>query len=353
MVIALSVGAITMLSTRQESTPKASRSVTQKARRAARTIQTQGLNYYIQNFSYKLLRNYFNLQRAKVHFTKPVWREINFKALGIEASARLLLNPLDTGFSKEFAVYGFREPLNTFAVFNSVAKAKPVVLDIGGNLGYFPLVEHEAGAQKVIVLEPVPSTFSFLSKTLKGHEQMEFMNVAISDGPDFLNLFSTSERNVTSFSKSVLTAHGHKVSEEIRAKAITLGEVAKKYPVGMIRMDIEGYEYHILANSLPDKIKTICMELHVMPPDTPNKAQAIEWLQKLNEQGFRVSVAINEMIYGYYPVIQHAGLKTAYALVTSLNALSRYCPRVQVNPSLKELIDMIPESGQIHLIMQR
>ena len=331
----------------------ASRNVIRRARRAAKTIQKQGLNFYVQNFSYKLLRNYFNLQRGKVRFTRPVWREVNFKALEIEGSARVLLNPLDEGFSKEFYVYGFREPLNTFAIFNSVAKAKPVVLDIGGNLGYFPLVEHEAGAEKVIALEPLPSTFSFLSKTLKGFEQLETMNVAISDGPDFLKLYSTNERNVTSFSKSILTAHGHSVSEEISARAVTLYDLADKNPIEMIRMDIEGYEYHILANPLPDKIKTVCMELHVMPPDTPNKIQAIELLKKLNEQSFRVSVAINEMIYGYYPIVQHVGLKTAYKIVTSLNSLSRYCPRVQVNPSLKELSDMIPEKGQIHLILQR
>jgi FkbM family methyltransferase len=323
----------------------------QRARRAAKTIQKQGLNYYMQNFSYKLLRNYFNLKRGKIQFTTPVWREINFKALGIEASARLLLNPLDEGFSKEFGVYGFREPLNTFAIFNSVAKAKPVVLDIGGNLGYFPLVEYEAGAKKVIVLEPVPSTFGFLSKTLKGIEQIETLNVAVSDGANFLKLYSANERNVTSFSKSMLTVMGHVVSEEFSARAVTLYDVADKYPIALVRMDIEGYEYNILANRLPDKIKTICVELHVLPPY--NKTDAIELLQKLNEQNFRVSVAINEMIYGYYPIVQHAGLKTAYKLVTFLNAHVRYCPRFQVSPSSKELSDMIPEKGQIHLILQR
>ena len=235
-----------MLITSQESTPKASRRITQRARRAATTIQDQGLNYYMQNFSYKLLRDYFNLKRGKKRFARPVWREINFKALELEGSAKLLLNPLDEGFSREFSVYGFREPLNTFAIFNAVAKSKPVVLDIGGNLGYFPLVEHEAGAKKVVVLEPVPLTFSYLSKTLKSLEQLETMNVAISDGPDSLTLYSTEERNMTSFSKLMLTVNRHAVSEEIHAKAVTLNCVAEKEPIAMIRMDIEGYEYHIL-----------------------------------------------------------------------------------------------------------
>ena len=315
------------------------------------TIQKQGVNYYAQNFSYKLLRNYFNLQRAKMRFSKPVWREINFKALEIEGSARLLLNPLDEGFSREFGVYGFREPLNTFAIFNFVAKTKPVVLDIGGNLGYFAMVEREAGARKIIVLEPVPSTYSYLAQTLKSNAEFESMNVAISDGPDFLTLYSAEERNMTTFSKQILTVNLHEVSEELHAKAVTLDTIAKKEPIGMIRMDIEGYEYHILGSRLPDTIKTICVELHVIPPY--NKSQALELLQKLKEQNFQASVAINEMIYAYYPIIQHAGLKTAYTLVTEFNYFSRYCPCVRVNPSTEELEYMIPQQGQIHLILQR
>ena len=331
--------------------PEASRGVAQKARRAVRTIEKQGINYYIQNYFYKLLRNYFNYQRRRVNFTEPLWREINFKALEVEGSAKLLLNPSDTGFSREFYVYGFREPLNTFAIFKSIQKNKPVVLDIGGNLGYFPLVENEAGAKKVMVLEPVPITFSFLAKTLKGFKQLEPFNVAISDGPDFLTLYSTEERNMTTFSKLMLTVNRHEVSEELHAKAVTLQEIAQKEPIAMIRMDIEGYEYHVLGNRLPDTIKTICVELHVIPPY--DKPQAIQLLKKLNEQSFSVSVAINEMIYGYYPIIQHLGLKTAYKLVTSINYLSRYCPHVKVNPTSEELNGMIPQKGQIHLILQR
>lgn len=325
--------------------------IIQRARRAVGIIQYKGLDWYVQNFCYKLLRDYFDAQKAKVRFGVPTWREINFKALEIEGSARILLNPSDGGFSKEFYVYGFREPLNTFAIFNSVKKDKPVVLDIGGNLGYFPFVELQAGAKQVIVLEPVPSTFELLSKTLSEYQQFIPFNVAISDGADHLKLYLTDERNVTSFSKAMLTANDHKISEELNAKALTLPEIADKYPISMIRMDIEGYEYNVLANILPDKIRKICVELHVIPPY--DKAQAVALLKKLQKQGFKVSTAIDEMIYAYYPIIQHSGLETAYKLVTAFNNLSQYCPRVAVNPSAKELNDIIPEKGQVHLILER
>jgi hypothetical protein len=156
---------------------------------------------------------------------------------------------------------------------------------------------------------------------------------------------------MTTFSKQILTVNLHEVSEELHAKAVTLDAIAEKEPIGMVRMDIEGYEYHILGNRLPDSVKMISVELHVIPPY--DKSQALELLGGLREQNFRVRVAINEMIYAYYPIIQHAGLKTAYKLVTEFNYFSRYCPCVRVNPSTEELEYMIPQQGQIHLILQR
>ena len=137
-----------------------------KVRRAIATIRSKGLIYYSQNYFKKRLNQRFIAKMQCGTIGDDAWRDINFKALNLNCSARLLLNPLDVGFSREFNAYGFREPLNTFAFFCQVAKKKPVVLDVGGNLGYFALVELQAGAKKVVVVEPVPSTFSFLAKTL-------------------------------------------------------------------------------------------------------------------------------------------------------------------------------------------
>ena len=102
----------------------------------------------MQTYSHAVPYKFFRAKKNKVHFAEPIWRDINFKALNLDASAKLLLNPLDEGFSKEFYLYGFREPLNTFAIFNNVTKSQPIVLDVGGNLGYFPLVELAAGARR-------------------------------------------------------------------------------------------------------------------------------------------------------------------------------------------------------------
>ena len=322
-----------------------------KIRRATSTIRSKGLVYYANNYCYKLLNKTFSFKENHMPIISPTWREVNFKALHLNASAKLLLNPLDAGFSREFNVYGFREPLNTVTIFNYVAQEKPIVLDIGGNLGYFPLVELEAGAEKVIVAEPIPSTFALLSKTLAGFKRVVLLNMAISDETGFLTLYVATERNVTSSSKSLLTSAGHIYSGEINVKADTLASLADTYLFNMIRMDVEGHEYHILSESIPDQIEAINVELHVLYPY--DKSQAIKLLQNLFDHSFKVTHAIKEMGYGYYQMIQCFGLKTAYKLATSIIPHARARPWIQTNPSLDELISEIPERGQIHLLLQR
>jgi FkbM family methyltransferase len=197
----------------------------------------------------------------------------------------------------------------------------------------------------------VPATFSLLSKTLAGFTQVELLDVAISDEEGFLKLYMSTERNVTSSSKLLVTSTGHAVSEELKVKACTLAEMTEEYPISMIRMDVEGHEYAILARDIPKQIKAISVELHVLPPY--EKRQALELLQNLRNQGFRVSVVVNEMGYGYYHIVQLVGLKNAHKLATSTLTQARSCPSILRNPSLSELVDRVPEKGQIHLLLQR
>ncbi len=326
-------------------------SISRKIHRTAKTIKSKGPIYFLHNYAYKLLIQDFFIRKSYTNLEKPTWKNINFQALQLRASGRLLLNPVDVGFSREFNVYGFREPLNTFVLFSYIAKEKPTILDIGGNLGYFPLIELEAGARKVVVVEPVPATFSLLSKTLADFDHAELLDIAISDHEGLLKLYTSTERNVTSSSRELITGTGHDVSGEFNVKACTLAEMAEEYRVNMIRMDVEGHEYAILARDIPKQINAINMELHVLPHY--EKKQALGLLQNLRSQGFRVSVAVNEMGYGYYRIVHLLGLKNAYKLATSTLTQARSCPSVLLNPSVSELVDRVPEKGQIHLILER
>ncbi len=321
-----------------------------KAQRVVCTIETKGFTHYIQNYSYKMLNKRFLLKMNHKPIREETWRRLNFEALDLKGSAEILLNPSDEGFSKQFHVYGFREPLNTFAIFSYIAKNKPVVLDIGANLGYFSLVELQAGAQKVVAVEPVHSSFHLLSRTLDGFKHVELLNIAVSD-EDHLTLYVATNRNVTSSSKLLLASTGQEIAEEIQVQARTLESLAAQYGVSMVRMDIEGHEYRILNRKIPDYIKCISLELHVLPPY--EKSDAVKLLHNLRSQNFKTSVLINEMNYGYYQMVQRFGLKTAYKLATCVNGRAYSRPNIQTNPSADELVKSLPEKGQVHLLLER
>lgn len=296
----------------------------------------------------------FNFKRNTLQIGQDAWRVFNFKALNINchANAKLLLNPFDSGFSKDFGVYGFREPLNSHAMFKKITEKKPVVLDVGSNLGYFALLEIVAGARKVISIEPVPITFSFLSKTLSPYNNVELFNLAMSDEIKDLRLFVGEQKNVTSADSEMLNRFGQKITDEIIVKTLDLTKAAKDFPFTMIRMDVEGHEYKIFNNrNVPEQLTCICIELHVLHPY--NKSHAIRFLTNLANQGFHASTVINEMNNSDYPLIQALGLKEAYNLASVIRRNTKKCPKIQYNLELYSLIKELPDQGQIHLILER
>jgi FkbM family methyltransferase len=297
------------------------------------------------------IRKALVLKKNHAQVAAETWKKINFKALNLNGSAKLLLNPADDGFSKDFCVYGFREPLNTSAIFSHVARRKPTVLDVGSNLGYFPLVELEAGAKEVVAVEPVPSTFALLSRTLHWAKHVELLNVAISDEGRRLKLYVAKERNNTSSSELFIRNGRRVIAGEINAKAETLQQMVDQYPINMVRMDVEGHEYRILAKNIPDQIDCISMELHIIPPY--DKSHAERLLRNLNEQNFQASVVINEMSFGYYFLVEHAGLEFTYKLATMINGQAPSCPQIHTNLSFNELVSWLPETCVVYLFMQR
>jgi FkbM family methyltransferase len=341
------------LSTANQAVSETSRtkSKSMKVIRAINTIHSHGVSYYAQIYLRRQLSRRFLERKQSLTIDDNTWREINFRALNLHGSAGLLLNPSDTGFSREFNVYGFREPLNTFAFFHDVAKKKPVVLDVGGNLGYFALVELQAGAKKVVAVEPVLSSFKRLAQNLKNYSNVEALNVAISDTEEPLKLYVATQLNVTSSFKQLLVGTKHDLAYEITVKTKTLQRMAELYPINMVRMDVEGHEYRILSKPVPNQIDSLCIELHVLPPF--NKAQALELLNYLIDQNFRIHVAINEMNYEYYELIQRVGLKNVYRLTTTFGSQSVIRSCIRVNPSFDDVVDMIPRAGQIHLLLER
>jgi FkbM family methyltransferase len=311
-----------------------------------------GVLSFAQRFSLQLMEEYYNLKKGAVSVTDQVWRKINFEALNLHCDyeAKLLLNPADEGFSKEFYLYGFREPLNTFAIFNLIRRKKPFVLDIGSNIGYFPLVELQSGAKHVVAIEPVPLTFSFLAKTLKNYEDATPFNIAMSDKEKMLKLYVAKKFNVTSSQADLLKNSGHEVFKEIMVHALPLSNLAEKFPIELIRLDLEGHEYFLLGGDIPDRINTICMELHFIPPFGRSHVRRL--FKNFEKHGFKLSLVIDEMPRGFYPLVNNLGLEATYKLINNFKRKNLTGISYQQNVTFVELADSV-KRGIIHLILEK
>jgi len=128
----------------------------------------------------------------------PYEREINLRALGIDSKTpiKLVLNPFDKGFSKEFSLFGFREVLNSLLVYYVVRKYRPCVIDVGANLGYYVALEVIAGAEKIIAIEPIPLTYLYLRKNVRTYGNVMALNVAVANRDGEVNMTVSDSFNL-------------------------------------------------------------------------------------------------------------------------------------------------------------
>jgi hypothetical protein len=71
----------------------------------------------------------------------------------------------------------------------------------------------------------------------------------------------------------------------------------------MLRMDVEGYEYKILSEDIPEQVLLINVELH------PSNYDLKEFCQKIVDQGFLIEYFIGDIPFGFYPLINAFGSK--------------------------------------------
>src|SRR5467141_1075991 len=94
----------------------------------------------------------------------------------------LTVLPGDRGISRELSVYGTHEPRST-QLLKQFLKPGMTVVDIGGNLGYYALLEAQMVGNSgcVIAIEPVAANFAQLSKNVaaNGYRNTILHNVAI------------------------------------------------------------------------------------------------------------------------------------------------------------------------------
>ncbi|MBI2857825.1 MAG: FkbM family methyltransferase [Chloroflexi bacterium] len=221
--------------------------------------------------------------------------------------SKMYLDLADPGVSRELIADGVREVISVASVMKELREGQAVV-DVGGNIGYYALLEsRQVGPRgKVYAIEPVPANRELLRRNieLNGLSNIEVHELAISDRNGVLPINLTRQRNwhsLSSFQGSVMD-HGS-MGRKLPVQTVTLDDFLKDKPYpAAIRMDAQGHEYEIfkgmkgiLEKRLP---LTIFIEFHF---GLLKRQKSTEILGTLKGNVFRIAeVAIEARVMGRY-----------------------------------------------------
>lgn len=164
---------------------------------------------------------------------------------------------------------GVYEP-EMIQVLRTYLKQGNILVELGANEGYFTAIASQlVGSRgKVIAVEPQDRLQPIVRKnlSLNGCENVNVVQVAVSDKPGTITIFisadmntgSTSAVKISRFSQPTQEIPALPLKDIFEQQGLTTGE--------LLKVDIEGYEYEAIMGS-PDlfqshRVKAIALELH-------------------------------------------------------------------------------------------
>ncbi len=183
----------------------------------------------------------------------------------------LTLIPNDKGISERLLLFNVHEPLVTKLLIR-VLKEGMTCLEVGGNLGYYAVLESKIVGDKgkVIAIEPSPRNFSYLKHNLEqqNRSNYEVYNFACGDQEGEVKFLVSDKSN-----RCMVIENGEEIPSDLEVIKIPIKKLdifLKEKgieKIDFIRMDVEGYEMNILegAMKLLTKFKPIMLdEVHKM-----------------------------------------------------------------------------------------
>lgn len=130
--------------------------------------------------------------------------------------------------------------------------------DIGSNIGERMEIFLRLGA-KVISIEPQIKCIQFQQQKFKGQNNVQWLQIGISNHPGFQDLMICNVNECSSFSNEFITAYHNDSDltwdEKFSVQVNTLDEIIKIYGVPQYcKVDVEGYEANVfesLATPIP------------------------------------------------------------------------------------------------------
>ena len=177
--------------------------------------------------------------------------------------------PGDKGISEELLMFKTHEPITTKLISNEL-KEEMVCLDLGANIGYYALLESNiiGNSGKVIAIEPSPDNFEKLIQNLNLNciKNVIPFNIACGDKNGEIPFLVSKKSNLcTIIDKNYVKKSSDNIIDVPIKKIDDFLNENKIEKVDFVRMDVEGYEGHIIKGMQKtlDKNKPILhIEVH-------------------------------------------------------------------------------------------
>jgi FkbM family methyltransferase len=187
------------------------------------------------------------------HFKKSVLGQ-RFQTLAIH-DYQMTLDTADAGLSRALILFGTRE-MDHKVMLERIVKPSMMIFDIGGNIGYYPLMELSllGGTGKMVIVEPSPSNVELLQKNLQlnGYNDVPVLQAAVSDKAGEREFFLSEQSNLGTF-HPVGSGSETLTGETVDVETVTVPMLAKKFGApDLIRMDVEGHEVEVLNGMVSD-----------------------------------------------------------------------------------------------------
>jgi FkbM family methyltransferase len=249
-----------------------------------RILQNDGLWVLLWEILYQGLKPLLMVCESLAWRWNLAWGRSCFKVHG----NTFTVLPRDRGISRELTIYRKHEPLAT-QLLKQFLKPGMTVVDIGGNLGYYALLEAQmvGNSGRVIAIEPVTTNFAQLSQNVaaNGYRNTILHNVAIGASNGTAAMYIGKKSNWHSL---------HPVpweTREITVRVSTLDALLAQHnlrSVDLIRMDLEGFEIeviHGMAETFENYSPRLLVELH---PHVTGVAAMLRYLGQLKALGYNL-----------------------------------------------------------------
>jgi len=202
--------------------------------------------------------------------------------------------PGDPGISRELALYKVHEPLATRLLMQTLKPGMNVV-DIGGNIGYYAMLEARmvgpTGA--VIAIEPMPKNSERLCQNVQanGYQNIRIHKLAIGDRNGTARMYISEKSNWHSLYPPTSS------KGEMQVPVSTLDSLLKPYDlpsVDLVRMDLEGYEVVVIEGmkrTLEKYGPRLLVELH---PVAVAVSSMEKYLRSLENMGYGIEWMIEQ-----------------------------------------------------------